>query len=286
MIPASVLGHVPGCEGGERPLSITPLTGGLSNRAFKVSTAAGHFAVRLHASLTTAAGVDRTIELALHGAAASAGIAPAIVAADLDSRFLITEFIDGRAWSDASFSRAPDLSALASLLRRVHLIEPRAIPISDPADVLRRYADTFEETIPVERLALEPLLSHGYRALEMARSRSRPAAVIHNDLHASNLVLADSLYLLDWEYAAVSDPLIDIACILAYYPQAEPHVPLLLAESGVAELGATSADLLWLTQWHLLIDCLWHRLRRAQGVSAPGEVDREQSFLRRLRLVR
>ena len=110
--------------------------------------------------------------------------------------------------------------------------------------------------------------------------------MIHNDLHASNLVLADSLYLLDWEYAAVSDPLIDIACILAYYPQAEPHVPLLLAESGVAELGATSADLLWLTQWHLLIDCLWHRLRRAQGVSAPGEVDREQSFLRRLRLVR
>ena len=43
--------------------------------------------------------------------------------------------------------------------------------------------------------------------------------------------------LLDWEYAAVADPLFDLACMLAYYPQAAAHADALLDSSRLAGLG-------------------------------------------------
>jgi Ser/Thr protein kinase RdoA (MazF antagonist) len=83
MIGATLLQHVPGCEDGEAPYSQEPIGGGKVNRSFLVRTRRGRFVLRLNENATSDPGLDRA-ELALHTAAANAGIAPG-VCADPDS---------------------------------------------------------------------------------------------------------------------------------------------------------------------------------------------------------
>ena len=49
--------------------------------------------------------------------------------------------------------------------------------------------------------------------------------------------------LIDWEYAAVGDPLIDLACLLAYYPQVLPHGADCCCKAAASPGSATIATL-------------------------------------------
>ena len=66
-------------------------------------------------------------------------------------------------------------------------------------------------------------------------STQRAPAIVHSDLHHGNVLTADRVYFIDWEYAQVGDPLLDLACIMAYYPRAMPHGALLLEAAGLDE---------------------------------------------------
>ena len=61
---------------------IVRLGGGSVNEVFRVDSAGGRFVLRLDGAAWRRPGVDRARELTLHGAAATAGVAPAIVAAE------------------------------------------------------------------------------------------------------------------------------------------------------------------------------------------------------------
>ena len=50
----------------------------------------------------------------------------------------------------------------------------------------------------------------------------------------------DALWLLDWEYAQLADPLYDVACVLAYYPQAQPHADELAGGAGLTGAGVAA----------------------------------------------
>ena len=47
-------------------------------------------------------------------------------------------------------------------------------------------------------------------------------SIVHGDLAQGNLLEGSRLWLLDWEYAQRSEALMDLACVLAYYPQRIP----------------------------------------------------------------
>jgi aminoglycoside phosphotransferase (APT) family kinase protein len=69
--------------------------------------------------------------------------------------------------------------------------------------------------------------------LEEHQAADRPHVLIHNDFRFDNLVLAPEdptriAGILDWEMATVGDPLMDLACALAYWVQADDH-PVFLA---------------------------------------------------------
>jgi thiamine kinase-like enzyme len=113
------------------------------------------------------------------------------------------------------------------------------------------------------------------RSLAVCASESRRKALFHSDLHHSNLIeRADGrLFLLDWEYAAVGDPLFDPACVLAYYPQATPHAQDLLAAAGLANRAAP-AMLEHATWLYVLLAFLWDRVRvLTAGIPAPTPAD-------------
>jgi aminoglycoside phosphotransferase (APT) family kinase protein len=281
MIDGELLQHVPGCENGDVPYSQELMGGGKVNRSFLVRTRRGRFVVRLNESVEADPGLDRNRELQLHGAAAAAGIAPPIIYACPDRSCLITDYLEGRAWTPHYFTRMRDLRSLGVRLRALHGLPAPAMPRFDAIAALRRYADLIVSAEPREATRIGDLLARGEAALRRSGSASREPCIVHMDLHHGNVVTADRIYLIDWEYAQLADPLLDLACVMAYYPRAVSHGPLLLEAAGLAERGVTPEMLVELTRVFNLLTYLWYRARRVSRAVPTTDLQLESTALRR-----
>jgi aminoglycoside phosphotransferase (APT) family kinase protein len=282
MIAGTLLLNVPGCEDGEPPFSQEMISGGKVNHSFLVRTRRGRFVVRLNENAGADPGLDRDRELALHGAAAGAGIAPQVVFAAPDRSCLITDYVDCRLWTPHYFTRMRDLRSLGQRLRTLHSLAPPPVARFDPLNTARRYADLIVRSEPDEAGRIQFLLASGTEALARAGSESRVPAIVHSDLHHGNVLTADRVYFIDWEYAQVGDPLLDLACVMTYYPRAMPHGELLLEASGLADVGTTPAMLGELTNVFTLLTYLWYRARRVARNVPATDLQVESAALRRL----
>jgi len=283
LIPAAALAHVPGCEAGTPPDAIALLHGGTVNASFRVDTRAGQFVLRLEAAESGLLGAHHEREAQLQRAAAQAGIAPPLIYADAAHGFMITKFIEGRAWHAADFTRPEALRCLGGRLRVLHGIAPPTVAPFDLGVILRGHCAHLAAAAPAERALVASLLQQSEARLALCASGMRKATIVHNDLHHSNLIEADRLYFIDWEYAAVADPIFDLACVLAYYPHAQPHVQDLLDAAGLAE-QASLAELAAATSLFVLLSFLWYRLRRLTRAVAAADLAAENALLRRLAL--
>ncbi|HEV7606440.1 MAG TPA: phosphotransferase [Steroidobacteraceae bacterium] len=282
MISEALMQHVPGCENGDAPYSQELIGGGKVNRSFLVRTRRGRFVVRLNESAASDPGLDRDRELALHGAAANAGIAPQVVYAAPDHSCLITEFLDGRLWTPHYFTRMRDLRSLGQRLRALQAVPPPPVARFDLLVAARRYADIIIATDQDEAGRIQFLLAAGADALARAGSAQRTPTIVHSDLHHGNVLTADRVYFIDWEYAQVADPLLDLACVMAYYPRAAAHGSLLLEASGLTDLGTTPEMLGELTNVFTLLTYLWYRARRVARHVPGTDLQLESAALRRL----
>lgn len=278
----ALLQYVPGCENGDAPYSQELIAGGKVNRSFLVRTRRGRFVVRLNENTATDPGLDRERENAIHTAAANAGLAPHIIYACTDRSCLITDYLDGRLWTPHYFTRMRDLRSLAQRLRTLHAVPPPSTPRFDPIAAARRYAEAIVRADIQERGRIESLLDAGIAAYARSASASRASTIVHMDLHHGNVLTADRVYFIDWEYSQVADPLLDLACVLAYYPRAIGHSALLLNASGLEERGATVAMLTELTSVFTLLTYLWYRARRIARPVPATDLQLESMALRRL----
>lgn len=282
MIGTSLLQNVPGCENGDAPYSQELIGGGKVNRSFLVRTRRGRFVLRLNENEVSDPGLDRTRELVLHTAAANAGIAPQVVYADPDHSCLITDYLDGRLWTPHYFTRMRDLRSHGQRLRALQAVTPPPVPRFDPIATARRHAELVIASDPDEAGRIQFLLAAGAEALTRTGASQRPPSIVHSDLHHGNVLTADRVYFIDWEYAQVGDPLLDLACVMTYYPRAMAHGPLLLEASGLAEAGATPEMLAELTNVFTLLTYLWYRARRVARAVPAADLALESAALRRL----
>ncbi|HZO22232.1 MAG TPA: phosphotransferase [Steroidobacteraceae bacterium] len=270
---AHVPGYVPGrCEGTVRRLS-----GGSVNRSYRVCTPAGGYVVRLSPVTDAWLAADRSVERELHARAAAAGIAPRIVHADGNDRWLITELVEGRLWSEADFGKPHSLGLLADTLSVVHALEP---PAGAPIDLLGTIGAYARQLQPADP-RLEGWLDAAARAWPLSGAPERQPAIVHHDLHASNLIETGAgLRLIDWECAAVADPLLDVACILSYYETAWSCAALLLERAGLRGIDASQLRAsVWLFDLHTW---LWYCERRQRLSPTQAELDAEQRLSARL----
>ena len=290
MIQEELLQHVPGCENGDPPYSQELMRGGKVNRSFLVRTRRGRFVVRLNEPAEADPGRDRDRELQLHAAAASAGIAPHIIYACPDRSCLITDYVEGRPWTPHYFTRMRDLRSLAMRLRALHALPAPSGPASklprfDAMAAVRRYAELIVRAEPQEATRIGDLLARGETALQSSGSQTREPCIVHMDLHHGNVVTADRIYFIDWEYAQLGDPLLDLACVMAYYPRAVAHGPLLLEASGLAGRGVTAQMLVELTRVFNLLTYVWYRARRVSRSVPATDLQLESTALRRALLL-
>jgi thiamine kinase len=281
LIPAPVLARIPGCESGELPNALTVLAGGTVNTSLRVQTRAGSYVVRLHDPAGGFLGADHAREAQLQAMAAAAGLAPALVYADPAQGFMITQFVSGRPWEAADFSSPELLWRLGERLRLLHALKAPVVAPFDLGVILRCHAAELARALPAEEPLFRGLLQAAEAALALCRQGGRRAAIVHNDLHHSNLIQARELILIDWEYAAVTDPIFDLACVLAYYPVTQPHVQSLLDAAGRAG-EASEQELAAASSLFVLLSFLWYRRRRLASPVEAADLATEQALLRRL----
>jgi thiamine kinase len=229
---------------------------------FRVDSRLGRFVVRLNGPAWRRPGVDRGRELALHRAAAAAGIAPPIVAAaPATDGLLIMQYQEGRIWREQDFEDVAALWRLGERLQVLHALAPPAIEPFDPWAVAQGY---------LRQIAVPPAaasLAQLERCCTGLNRQSFGPCIAHGDLAQSNLLDGSRLWLLDWEYAQLSDPLMDVACVLAYYPVAARHRAELAAAAGLGgrPLGEELAQRITIYQG---LSWLWHL---ARGEEAPRD---------------
>ena len=282
LIGSGVLAALPGCERGAQPLATAPLTGGTANETYRVQTRAGSFVVRFNDPGGAVLGVDRRREALLHDCAARAGLAPRIVASDPEGRFLVTEYLAGVSWRAPDMGDAAHLARLARRLRLLHSLPPPPAPAFDPAALITRHLARIGAADVDAATDLEPLLARAQCVLAATRLAGRAPCIVHGDLHHSNVLEAGEPHLLDFEYSAVTDPLFDLGCLTAYYPQALMHADLLLAESGLGP--TTTSEMLSEAAWlYTFLSYLWYRAFRLHARMSADDAAQERALLARLR---
>ena len=118
LLSASVLDRVPGWIG--RPRMTEPLTGGITNRNYRVAVDGEIFVVRIPAASGSLLGIDRRVEREASRLAAAAGVGPDVIAFIEPEGVLVTRFIEGRPVRDHTIHDPVMLERIAQSLRRIH----------------------------------------------------------------------------------------------------------------------------------------------------------------------
>lgn len=268
MIPAAVLERVPGCGGGRAPATVMALPGGLGrNVVLRIDTAAGRFVWRNRLPPIDRPGALPRTELAAHQLAASAGLAPAILASAGDGRWILMEHVDAPVWTEAELASPHGMELLGAQLAKLHgLAVPAEIPDADAPGMARGYLARLAQRDAAAAEALHPVLRQ-VEELTAALAGGR-RVLVHGDLMASNL-LGPRPLLVDWEYAQAAHPAWDFACLLSYYPWLEAPLAPLLARAGLHAGEGRERLRLELERFRLL-NRLWESAYAAPGQGRAG----------------
>jgi thiamine kinase-like enzyme len=218
------------------------LTGGITNRNYRLRLGERDCVLRLTGPQTELLGIDRRSERAAGDAAAALGIGPAVL--DIGPGYLVTEYLDGTPISAGALRGDPEPAARA--LRAFHDSGLRLANRFWVPDLLDAYA-----VIVIERRHRLPE-DYGL-AVDVA---GRIAAVLplrapvpcHNDLLAANVLRPPSdparVMLVDWEYAGMGHRLFDLGNLAVNNDfDAVAHQRLLAAYFGAPPSVALSAAL-------------------------------------------
>src|SRR6478736_775822 len=106
-----------------RDLTLTALTGGITNRNFRVDAEGTdqRWVIRLAGNDTHLLGISREVEHAATVAAAGVGVGPEVVAFIRPEGYLVTRFIEGSPVSDEQVHRPQTIERVANSLRRIEL---------------------------------------------------------------------------------------------------------------------------------------------------------------------
>jgi thiamine kinase len=267
----------------ERRLHVAP-----GKRSYLAARRSERFVLRVDEPDAPDLGLDRGTEARVLRAVGAAGVGPALVACRLQApAVFLLRYAPGRAWTAADLDDPRRLAQFAALLREVHAVPTAGLRRLDLAAAAARYARlaTRQSRLNRSGVGATPVatLAAQVRALlAEARDPAAPLALCHNDPIAANLVGLRRPLLIDWEYAAVGDPLFDLAVIVEHHRLRARSARCLLAEyfGGTTAIPATRLALFRaiyrriLRLWQLAHDASRDRPLN-QGVKAASSAGRE-----------
>jgi len=206
----AALQRVPETAG--RQLTLTALSGGITNRNYLI-TAAGEperYVIRLAGNDTHLLGISREVEHAATVAAAGVGIGPEVTAFIRPEGYLVTRFIVGEPVSLEQVHQPATLRRVADSIRRIH--GGPAIPgLFVPLRIVEAYL-----ALAMARGVPKPAAWDEAHAVGRRIERALLEAPIdplpcHNDLLNANFIDdGERIRIVDWEYAGMGDPFFDL----------------------------------------------------------------------------
>jgi len=215
-----VLSQIEGFEHSDRIESLR----GLSNRVWLIVLGDEEYVFRLASPHADRLGIDREVEADVLRLAHEAGLGPEVVRHVLPEGHLITRKISAEPFSETPERyREPDvLRSIVRTVRRVH-----ALPaIGHTFDPFARIRSSFERAAgrSVQLPAGSDRILRRLDEIEAARGPLEPPylALCHNDLFAGNLLDADPIRLIDWEFAGMGDIFFDLATLVVATDESAP----------------------------------------------------------------
>jgi thiamine kinase-like enzyme len=236
--------------------------GGLTNRNYKLTLGSERYVLRL-AGAGTSDYIDRAAEQHNAHIAAAAGVGAEVLHFEVESGTMLTRFIDdGLTMSEAAFRDLARVERAARAFARMHRFPQPFVgrfdvfaQIDDYLALLRRNDARIPDGYDV-------LHKEADEARQVLAEHPGPLAPCHNDPLAENFLDAPTrMFLVDWEYAGMNDPMWDLgdlsveagfgpdqdeAMLRAYFEGAPPA-----EQRGRMVLAKGLCDLVW-TLWGLL----------------------------------
>ncbi|HEB27383.1 MAG TPA: hypothetical protein ENI05_06355 [Porticoccus sp.] len=216
-----------------KPVVIEPLKGGRTNHSFLIEVGSQRAVVRINAENSHSLGIDRQQEADILSLLQPVGGVPKIHF--MNDQVLISEFIDGRQWTDDHLKSTENFEKITRLLNKI-----QGIPL--PKNSQRRsyvdYCQHYIQQLPKSRQASEKSVIKALEhvALEVDQSSWEPV-ISHHDLVPENLIETEQgLFILDWEYAAYGHPAIDFVRLYGGGYSHPITEKILLLQKGIDEL--------------------------------------------------
>jgi thiamine kinase-like enzyme len=197
-----------------RKLAFEPMSGGLTNRIYRVGADSTPLAVaRVSSRKSSLLAIDREAEMRNAEAAAHAGVGPRVLAAMPGIGISLVEWIDGRTFETRDLDDEWQLNRVAAQCRQLHA-GPRFANDFDMFAVQRGYLAVVRERgfrLPPRYLEFMPQVDVMRAALAVHDDGTVPC---HNDLLAAN-ILDDGtrLWFIDYEYSGNNDACFELGNI-------------------------------------------------------------------------
>jgi thiamine kinase-like enzyme len=243
-----------------------PIAGSLSNFAWHVSAPGQDRFVRYARAGNEPLGADLHAEGEILHLVARAGLAPRVVRCDPSARLLVTQWIASAKGNPVAGGCDRTIRQVAALLCQLHeLTPPPGVRVVDFAVQARR----LEAALPTE--AVRPALAACAEEVLSRLGPGRAHALCHHDIHAQNLVTdpAGRLWLVDWEYAGLGDPVFDLASCASQLELSAASVGL-LCDEYIRAGGTVDPGRLDLARWAFdYVQWLWYRGLLASAAPGP-----------------
>ena len=207
-------------------IAVTELSGGLTNRNLKVSTASGDYVARISSNKSSLLAIDRRSEYENSKIAAGIGVGAPVFDYLPDFGLLVIGYIPGKTYSEIDVSN--NLGRIASTCKLLH-----------KADPFTRDFDMFAIQENYQKLVTESgfRFPEGYHKYANQISRMKTALAVldegrvpcNNDLLPANFIDdGEKLWLIDYEYSGNNDACFELGNIWS-----EAKLPLAALEELV-----------------------------------------------------
>jgi thiamine kinase-like enzyme len=191
-------------------IQFAPLEGGITNLNYRVDTGGKSYHLRIPGENTEMLGINREHEYRANLVAGELGVAPEVIYFIEPEGYLVTRFIDGEPIPPKEIRKPANILRVADKLHNIHAL-PTIPGTFSPFQVVRDYADLarkYKVSFPENFDWLISQMNHAESIVDSHHFFQKPC---HNDLLNGNFILADQLYILDWEYAGMGDIFFDLA---------------------------------------------------------------------------
>ena len=193
-----------------RTVSITPLSGGLTNENYLVESEGQKCVMRLPGQSTELLSIDRANEVFNTKAAATTGIGPKVLEHVAGVDVMVLEFIEGETMSAATLHSPQMAARMAQSFHRLHAA-PRFLQDFNMFRLIEYYLGivaTHHVTIPSGYRDWLTTVGEIERAVAVG---ALPAVPCHNDLLCENFIDDGSaLRIVDYELSGNNDPCFDL----------------------------------------------------------------------------